>query len=87
VSRRIITIHEFHDSLAALDDTPEIAAVVSALVLRATRQPEHAPMLPGTKIRSIRSRTYGNYPALRLFYSLEDDAVRILHVERYDELA
>lgn len=84
---RIVLTDAFHASVAGLDDTPEIAEVIKALMLRAAKYPENAAMLPGTKIRAIRSRTYGAYPALRLFYTVDDaETVRLLHVESYDEL-
>ena len=79
-------VDAFHDSIAALGDSPEAASVVKALVLRATSQPENAPMLPGLRMRAIRSRSYGAYPALRLFYWFDDDAIHLLYVEPYDEL-
>jgi len=43
-------------------------------------------MLPGSRIRALRSHSYGRYPALRLFYSFDEEAVYLLYVEPYDEL-
>lgn len=86
LTRRIVTVDAFPRSLEALGSAPETASVVKALVLRATSQPENAPMLRQSRIRAVRSHSYGRYPALRLFYWFDAEAVYLLYVEPYDEL-
>ena len=86
VAWRIEAADAFYDSLAALDDTAETAKVVEALVHRATSRPASAPELRGLKVRAVRSRSWGAYPALRLFYTFDGEAVRLLSVEPWDEL-
>jgi len=85
-TRRIDTSDAFYDSFAALVHTPETLKVVQTLVHHATRHPERAPELPGFTVRAISSRSWGAFPALRLFYWYDDEAVHLLAVEPWDEL-
>jgi hypothetical protein len=36
-------------------------------------------------VRVIRARAHGRLPALRLYYSVDEEAVRLLRIEEYDE--
>lgn len=85
-SRRIVTDDAFRECLLALGTSPEIEEVVQALVLRATSRPERARPIPGSDLRVLRSRSYGPYPALRLFYEFDDAEVRLRWIEEWDEL-
>jgi hypothetical protein len=65
----------FHESLAALPDDPETWAAVVDLMMRAWQGPDAAPLVEGTELRVISSDGTGTFPALRLFYSVDESGV------------
>lgn len=69
-----------------LDDSPETRAVVKRLIGRARNWPEGAPEIDDIGARVLRSRPWGDYPAIRLLYGLEDGVVFLYHIEKYDPL-
>jgi hypothetical protein len=44
------------------------------------------PVVAGTVVRILRAQAHEEYPALRLFYSVDDEAVRFLRIEEYEEI-
>jgi len=46
--------------------------------------PAVAPLVNGTNVRALRTRGFGDYPAITLYYTFDEDAVYPLHVEPYD---
>ncbi len=74
------------ESLAKLHDSEETVSTVKALLLRAVNYPQSAPTLRDNDIRILKTRSYGAYPALRLFYAIDAEAVYLLYIEHYDEL-
>jgi hypothetical protein len=87
VSRRIVTVPGFDLSVAGLGGSAEVREVVKALIARAERYPENAPRLPGLEARVVKSRSYGDYPALRLLYRVDEETIYLYEVASYDELS
>jgi hypothetical protein len=86
VSRRIVTADEFDRALVALE-SPAAARLAGMLARYLAGTPEREPLVDGVGVRLLQCRAYGEYPALRLFYGYNDDALYLLHVEVFDELA
>ena len=86
MSRWIEPVPAFDASLAALQQTPEVSSVVRALIERVTGRPEEAAVLEGTNARAVYSLQTPAHPPLRLFYSIDDTTIYLLHVEEYDPL-
>lgn len=84
--RRIIKTDEFERGVATLG-SPAAQALAHALAERIAVKPELAPQVAGLPMRALRSRGYGEYPALRLFYTFDEQTLYLLTVERYDELS
>lgn len=76
---------DYHHSRAALRPTPETERVAAALETVAAAQPYAVPPIENTIVRMIRARAHGRLPALRLYYSVDDQAVHLLRIEEYDE--
>ena len=84
--RRVVEVPAFAESVAAYVRTREARTVAMMLVKRAISFPEAAPTLPGCHLRVVTSTTFGNYPALRLFYSVADDAIFLIEIGPWDPL-
>lgn len=76
---------DYHHSRSALRPTPETERVAAALEALAAAQPYAVPPIENTMVRVIRARAHGRFPALRLYYSVDEEAVRLLRIEEYDE--
>jgi hypothetical protein len=76
----------YHRSRAALGDSTRTAGIAAALELSAASRPYATDALPGTIVRVLYAPRYGNYPGLRLYYSVDAMAIRLLRIEHYDEL-
>lgn len=85
-SAQSITLPLYRRSRAALGDAPEVRTVVAALETAAARRPHANPVVPGTIVHVVRAGRYGQFPALRLYYSVAGAAVHLLWIERYDEM-
>lgn len=81
-----MTVDAFGDALAALGNASETVMIVEALVARASRHPGPVRNPPDRELHVLRSRSYQSYPALKLFYSVDAEAVYLLWIEAYDEL-
>jgi hypothetical protein len=86
MSWRIEPVPAFKASVAALQQTPEVWSVIHALVARATVRPEAAEVLAGTNARAMYSRRTSRNPPLRLFYSIGETTIYLLHIEEFDDL-
>jgi hypothetical protein len=84
--RCVVTASCYRRSRAALGDTPQTERVAAALESLAASRPYAVPPFPGTIVRVLRARPYGDFPALRLYYSVDDAAIRFLWIEHYDEM-
>ncbi len=73
-------------SRAALGDNARTAGIVASLELRAASHPYSADAYAGTIVRVLHASRYGDFPALRLFYSVGDTAIWLLWVECFDEM-
>ena len=76
----------YQRSRAALGDNAQTEHVARSLESRAASHPDAEPALPGTIVRILRARRYGDFPPLRLFYSVDEMAIRFLWIEHYDEM-
>jgi hypothetical protein len=76
----------YQRSRAALGDSTRTAGIAAALELSAASRPYATDTLPGTIVRVLYAPRYGDYPCLRLYYSVDDIAIRLLRIEQYDEL-
>jgi hypothetical protein len=76
----------YHHSRAALGDHTRTAGIAAALEHSAASRPYAADILPGTIVRVLYAPRYDDYPGLRLYYSVDDFAIRLLRIEHYDEL-
>ena len=84
--RRIERVPAFHQSAAALPQSPVVPALIRALIGRATARPEEAEVLAGTNARAVYNERLPGYPRLRLFYSIDDTTIYLLHIEDFDDL-
>lgn len=71
---------------AALARNPNADQVATALERQAATHPCAVPPYPGTIVRVLRTHRYADFPALRLFYSVDEGAVRFLWIEEWDEM-
>jgi hypothetical protein len=85
-SLRVLTIPHYRRSRAALGDAPETQTVAAALESSAAQRPYTGASIPGTIVRIVHARRYGDFPALRLYYSIGGGAVHLLWIEHYDEM-
>ena len=83
-SREIVRLDDFEAALAALG--PRASLYVALLQQRIAATPDRNPVLRNDT-RLFRARAYARYPALRIFYTYDDAAVYLLHVDLDDELA
>ncbi len=83
--REIVRGEDFESALAALGTGANLYAAM--LEQRIAAAPERNPVLVGHRMRLFRARSYARYPALRIFYMFDDDAVYLMYVDLDDELA
>ena len=76
----------YQRSRAALGDSARTAGIVAALELSAASRPYAEEPFPGTLVRVLHAQRYSDFPAVRLFYSVDDAAIRLLRIEHYDEM-
>jgi len=85
-SLAIVATSRYHRSREALGDAPEAHPIADALEATAAGAPDAGVVIPDTIVRVLHSRSYGNFPALRLYYSVAGWVVHLLWIEPYDEL-
>ncbi len=83
--REIVRGEDFESALAVLGTGANLYAAM--LEQRIAAAPERNPVLVGHRMRLFRARSYARYPALRIFYMFDDDAVYLMYVDLDDELA
>lgn len=76
---------DYEHSRAALRDTPETERVAAALEALAAARPYAVPVIGDTIVRILRAEADGDLPALRLYYAVDDEAVRFLRIEESPE--
>lgn len=84
--RRIIQAPTFSSAFRALE-CPNARWLVQELAGLLLEHPHCAPALDGSAYRVLHTNAYEKFPALRLFYRFDDEAVYLLDVEVYDPLA
>jgi hypothetical protein len=86
--KRIIRGPGFDECVTALG-SPDAATLVRALAHRIAEDPSRGFRVSRTDIYMRGTRSTGDHPAIRLYYSFYagHDTVYLLHVERYDELS
>jgi hypothetical protein len=85
-SRPALPAPGYQRSRAVLGDSAQTAGIAAALELSAASRPYAEETVPGTIVRVLHAPRYGDYPAVRLYYSVDDMAIRLLRIEQYDEL-
>lgn len=85
-SRPLLPAPGYHHSRAALGDCERTAGIAAALERSAASRPYSNDTYPGTIVRVVRAQRYGDFPAVRLFYSVGDTAIWLLRIECYDEM-
>lgn len=84
--RRIVQESVFVSALAALE-CPRARWMMDELAAVLIAYPHCAPVKrKGSACNVLHTEAYEEFPALRLFYRLEDDALYLLDVEVYDPL-
>lgn len=83
---QLARLPQYEHCRAALDDTPEVKAIVAALEAAAAERPYAGYAAPGAVVRILRAHRYGNYPPVRLFYTIAETVVHLLWIEHFDEL-
>jgi len=86
MSRRIEPVPAYHQSVAALPQTPEVWAALGTLVRHLRGRPGEAEILRGTTARVVYTWNLATHHGLRLFYSIDGPTIYLLHVEEWDEL-
>lgn len=76
----------YQRSRAALGDSTRTTGIAAALELSAASRPYATDVVSGTIVRVLYAPRYDDYPGLRLYYSVDDMAIRLLRIEHYDEL-
>ena len=84
--RPVVAASGYPRSRALLGHSPLTERLVTALETQAATRPHATAPVPGTLVRVLRARPYGELPSLRLFYSVDDTAVRLLSIEHYDQM-
>ena len=81
---QIVRLDDFEAALAPLGRGAHL--YIALLEHRIAATPERNPVLRNG-LRIFRARAYARYPALRIFYTYQDEVVYLLHVDLDDELA
>jgi hypothetical protein len=82
--RRFATTPRFVDCLATLGDGQKAIDVLYALALFAIRTPDKGGYIPDYDVWVVYSRPHGGYPALRLYYTFDEDQVTLEWVEGWE---
>ena len=84
--RRIVAKDGFVEALQALA-CPDTERMLEQLAELLAARPHWAPpQLADSEVRLIHTGPYGEFPALRLYYEFDQDALYLLNVEVYDPL-
>ena len=85
MQRAIVPLKDFSRALTALGSGVP-PTLVPGLACRIAARPECWPFVRGGPMRMLQTRTYGEYPAVNLFYRFDDEKVYLTHIELRDEL-
>jgi hypothetical protein len=83
---RAVAFPSYHRSREALGDAPGTLQIAETLEAHAVERPDAGSAVPGTVVRVLRTRRYGAFPALRLYYSVAEGVVHLLWIEEWDEM-
>ncbi len=83
-TRALVREEDYESALASLSTTANLYAAL--LEPRIAAMPERNRVLRNN-LRLFVARAYARYPALRIFYTYDEDAVYLVYVELDDELA
>ena len=83
--REIVRGEDFESALATLGSGANLYAAM--LEQRIAAAPERNQNLRSGRMLIFRARAYARYPALRIFYMVEDEAVYLMYVDLDEELA
>src|ERR1700733_9962143 len=82
---KLITIRQepsFDEELAPLTTSHKrLDEVIFGATFSLAREPELCHKVPGTAIRIYKTAVDPDAPSVRIFFTLTDDEVRLLHVE------
>ena len=81
----VTTAPDYAHSRAALRNTPETQRVADALETLAAARPYAVPVVGDTIVRILRAQAHEGFPGLRLYYAVDDEAVRFLRIEESRE--
>ena len=84
-ARHIVRDEKFVAALRALA-CPSTERMVEQLAKLLAARPHWAPPIDGSEMRMLHTGAYGEFPALRLYYRFDREALYLLHVEVYDPL-
>jgi hypothetical protein len=82
--RRFETTPKFVDCLATLGDDQAAIDVLYALTLFAIRTPDKGGHIPEYGVWVVYSRPHRGYPALRLYYTFDEEQVTLEWVEGWE---
>jgi hypothetical protein len=81
VDRRVIAGDLYLESLKALGNSEEIVRERTALAESILKCPERVPVVPGFRIRVLKSPVHPHIPPMRLFYWVGEDAIHLLFLD------
>ena|GEM_PF-1365427 len=88
--RQVFSTKWFRQSLAVLHPTVETQQILLAVVRRLEHSATSFAPISGTEIRLVKTKRHvalgREYPALRVFFFVNDDQVLLLWAEEYDEM-
>jgi hypothetical protein len=80
--RTVIETERFSTAFQALSlSYQRLDEVMVGLTHALCVKPEECPVITGTKLSLITTRAYGKVPALRIFFTFNDNEVLLQHVE------
>jgi hypothetical protein len=82
-----MAVGAFYESLATLDETEETVQAYKGLMLRVAIHPDRGVPVAGMQIHVMKTRAWGAFPALRVFYWFDEEGIYLLHVGRYAQVA
>lgn len=75
----------YYESLVLLGDSEEIVRARATLLRHVVDHPHIAEQVRDSRIRMFTVKSTGSSAALRLLYSMNDEYVYLLWIERWDE--
>ena len=82
--RRVTAVDAFYDSFSKLDESEETVEAFKQLLLRVSNRPLQGREVRGMTVRVMKTRGYGPFLPLRVFYWMDDRLLYLLDVEFFD---